>query len=70
LCIVAYVTLEKKDKLSLNINTDLLDKKPMLKKKLKNNLNSKDSDIGFSDNISKKQMTINMYNILIKMFAK
>jgi hypothetical protein len=62
--------LEKEDKLGLNINTDLLDRKLTLKKKPKDNLDSKDSDTGFGDNISRKQMAMNAYNILIKVLVK
>jgi hypothetical protein len=42
----------------------------VLKKKPKNNLDSKDNSIGFGDDISGKQMAINMYNILIKVLVK
>jgi hypothetical protein len=42
----------------------------VLKKKLKNDLDSKDSDTGFGDSISEKQIAIDMYNTLIKVFAK
>jgi hypothetical protein len=42
----------------------------MFKKKPKDNLNNKDNNTGFGDNISEKQMTINMYNTLIKVLIK
>jgi hypothetical protein len=42
----------------------------VLKKKLKDDLNSEDSNTGFSSGISGKQMAINMYNTLIKMLVK
>jgi hypothetical protein len=42
----------------------------VLKKKPKDNSDSEDDDTGFNDNISEKQITINVYNTLIKMLAK
>jgi hypothetical protein len=42
----------------------------MLKKRLKNNLNNKNYTTGFNNNIGKKQIVINIYNMLIKMFIK
>jgi hypothetical protein len=42
----------------------------MFKKKPKDNLDSENNSTGFGDNISKKQITINMYNILIKILVK
>jgi hypothetical protein len=42
----------------------------MLKKKLKNDLDSENNSISFDNNISKKQIAINTYNILIKVFVK
>jgi hypothetical protein len=42
----------------------------VLKKKLKNDLDSKDSGTGFDNSISGKQMAINVYNTLIKVLAK
>jgi hypothetical protein len=62
--------LKKENKLSSDINADLLDKKPVFKKKLKDNLDNKDNNTGFNSSISGKQMTINIYNTLIKIFAK
>jgi hypothetical protein len=62
--------LKKKDKLSSDIDANLLDRKPTLKKKPKDDLDNKDNSTGFGDDISGKQMAINAYNILIKMFAK
>jgi hypothetical protein len=41
----------------------------VLKKKLKNDLDSKDSSTGFGDNISGKQIAIDVYNTLIKVLA-
>jgi hypothetical protein len=70
LCATAYITLKKKDKLSSDINTDLPDKKPVLKKKPKNNLDSENNSTGFSGDISGKQIAINTYNTLIKMLVK
>jgi hypothetical protein len=42
----------------------------MLKKKLKDDLDSKDNSIGFGSDISGKQIIINVYNTLIKIFVK
>jgi hypothetical protein len=42
----------------------------MLKKKPKNDLNNKNNNTGFNNNISGKQITINVYNTLIKMLVK
>jgi hypothetical protein len=42
----------------------------VLKKKPKDDSDSKDNNTGFGDNISEKQITINVYNMLIKMLAK
>jgi hypothetical protein len=42
----------------------------MLKKKPKDNLNSEDNNTDFNSNISKKQIAINIYNMLIKVLVK
>jgi hypothetical protein len=42
----------------------------VLKKKLKDDLNSEDSNTSFNSDISGKQMAINMYNTLIKILVK
>jgi hypothetical protein len=42
----------------------------VLKKKLKNDLDSEDSNTGFDSDISEKQITIDVYNTLIKMLVK
>jgi hypothetical protein len=42
----------------------------MLKKKPKDNSNSKNSDTGFNGDINGKQIAINVYNMLIKVLAK
>jgi hypothetical protein len=42
----------------------------MLKKKPKYNLDNKDSNTGFNNNIGKKQIIINTYNTLIKILIK
>jgi hypothetical protein len=42
----------------------------MLKKKPKDDLDSEDNSIGFGGDISKKQITMNTYNTLIKVLAK
>jgi hypothetical protein len=70
LCAVACVVLKEEDKLGLDIDADLLDKKLVLKKKLKDDLNNEDDSIGFGGGISGKQMAINAYNTLIKMLVK
>jgi hypothetical protein len=42
----------------------------VLKKKPKNNSDSKDNSTGFGGDISEKQIAIDVYNTLIKMFIK
>jgi hypothetical protein len=42
----------------------------VFKKKLKNDLNSEDGGTGFGGGISRKQIIINTYNTLIKVFVK
>jgi hypothetical protein len=42
----------------------------VLKKKPKDNSDNKDNNTGFDNNISRKQMAINVYNTLIKVLAK
>jgi hypothetical protein len=42
----------------------------MLKKKPKDNSDNKNNNTSFGDNINKKQIAINVYNILIKMLVK
>jgi hypothetical protein len=42
----------------------------MFKKKPKDDSDNKDSDISFGDDISGKQIIINVYNTLIKMLVK
>jgi hypothetical protein len=42
----------------------------VLKKKPKDDLDSKDNSTGFGDSISKKQMAMNVYNTLIKVLVK
>jgi hypothetical protein len=42
----------------------------VLKKKPKDDLDSKDGDTGFGGGISGKQMAMDAYNMLMKMLAK
>jgi hypothetical protein len=42
----------------------------MFKKKPKNNSDNKNNNTGFDNNISRKQIAIDVYNTLIKMLIK
>jgi hypothetical protein len=42
----------------------------VFKKKPKDDLDNKGNSTGFGNNISRKQITINVYNILIKVLVK